>query len=82
MVVALHQFLAHTPALLCGVALADAAGDRRTLNQPGTHLEYPNWQLPLLDGNGTPVLLEDLRSTSGVGARVRSLAAAFASLQP
>jgi 4-alpha-glucanotransferase len=82
MVVALHQFLARTPALLCGVALADAAGDRRTLNQPGTYLEYPNWQLPLLDGAGTPVLLEDLRSSSGAGARVRSLSAVFASLQP
>jgi len=76
--VALHQFLARTPALLCGVALADAAGDRRTLNQPGTYLEYPNWQLPLLDGTGEPVLLEDLKTS----ARVRSLAAAFASLQP
>jgi 4-alpha-glucanotransferase len=78
MVVALHQFLARTPALLCGVALADAAGDRRTLNQPGTYLEYPNWQLPLLDGTGAPVLLEDLRTS----ARVRSLAEVFASLQP
>jgi 4-alpha-glucanotransferase len=79
---ALHHFLARTPALLCGVALADAAGDRRTLNQPGTHREYPNWQLPLLDAEGKPVLLADLRSSSGPGARVRSLAAAFASLQP
>jgi 4-alpha-glucanotransferase len=78
----LHRFLARTPALLCGVALADAVGDRRTLNQPGTYLEYPNWQLPLLDAEGRPVLLADLRSSSEVGARVRSLAAAFASLQP
>jgi 4-alpha-glucanotransferase len=82
MVVALHRFLARTPALLCGVALSDAAGDRRTLNQPGTYLEYPNWQLPLLDGGGAVVLLEDLRGTSPLAARVRSLAAAFASLQP
>ncbi|HUR75553.1 MAG TPA: 4-alpha-glucanotransferase [Sporichthya sp.] len=78
---ALHRFLARTPALLCGVALADAVGDRRTLNQPGTYREYPNWQLPLLDAEGIAVLLSDLRSSSGVGARVRSLAAAFASLQ-
>lgn len=78
----LHRFLARTPALLCGVALADAVGDRRTLNQPGTYQEYPNWQLPLLDADGAPVLLEDLRGTSEVGARMRSLAAAFASLQP
>ncbi len=77
LVEALHRFLARTPALMCGVALADAAGDRRTLNQPGTHLAYPNWQLPLLDSEGSPVLLGDLRTS----ARVQLLAAAFASLQ-
>lgn len=77
LVAALHHFLARTPALLCGVALADAAGDRRTLNQPGTYQEYPNWQLPLLDGAGRPVLLSDLRTS----VRVRALAAAFATLQ-
>ncbi len=77
---ALHRFLARTPTLLCGVALADAVGDRRTLNQPGTYLEYPNWQLPLLDADGRPVLLEDLAGPSPVADRVRSLAQAFASL--
>ena len=30
------------------------------MNQPGTHAEYPNWQVPLADGNGDPVLLDDL----------------------
>jgi 4-alpha-glucanotransferase len=30
------------------------------MNQPGTHDEYPNWRLPLTDGEGRPVLLEDL----------------------
>jgi len=58
--VALHRALAATPSGLLGVALTDAAGDRRTMNQPGTHAEYPNWQLPLADGSGRPVLLEDL----------------------
>jgi len=45
---------------MLGVALTDAVGDRRTMNQPGTSTEYPNWRLPLADGSGHPVLLEDL----------------------
>jgi 4-alpha-glucanotransferase len=71
---ALHRFLARTPSLLRGVALADAVGDRRTHNQPGTYEEYPNWRLPLLDGSGRPVLLEDMRASE----RVRALARLFA----
>jgi 4-alpha-glucanotransferase len=58
--VALHRALAATPSRLMGVALTDAVGDRRAMNQPGTHDEYPNWRLPLTDGEGRPVLLEDL----------------------
>lgn len=59
-VAALHVFLARTPARLTGIALADAVGERRTQNQPGTTDEYPNWRVPLADANGDPVLLEDL----------------------
>ena len=40
-----------------GVALTDAVGERRTMNQPGTDKEYPNWQVPLADELGHPVLL-------------------------
>ena len=50
MTVALHRALAATPSRLLGVALTDAVGDRRAMNQPGTDDEYPNWQLPLADG--------------------------------
>lgn len=57
---ALHAFLALTPARLLGVSLPDAVGDRRAENQPGTFDEYPNWKLPLADGAGRPVLVEDL----------------------
>jgi 4-alpha-glucanotransferase len=57
---ALHAFLAYTPARLIGISLADAVGERRTQNQPGTIDEYPNWRVPLGDANGDPVLLEDL----------------------
>ena len=50
--VALYGYLRKTPALLVGVSLADAVGDRRTQNIPGTSNEYPNWQIPLCDGDG------------------------------
>ncbi|TDD60979.1 4-alpha-glucanotransferase [Kribbella antibiotica] len=57
---ALHQYVAHTPSKLVGVALADAVGERRTQNQPGTTDEYPNWRVPLGGPDGEPVLVEDL----------------------
>ncbi|MCO6010228.1 4-alpha-glucanotransferase [Actinoallomurus purpureus] len=60
MTAALHAFLARTPARLIGVSLADAVGERRTQNQPGTVDEYPNWRIPLADAAGRPVLLDDL----------------------
>jgi 4-alpha-glucanotransferase len=60
--VALYGYLRKTPALLLGVSLADAVGERRTQNIPGTSDEYPNWQLPLCDDGGCPVLLEHLPS--------------------
>jgi 4-alpha-glucanotransferase len=63
---ALHRFLTWTPAKLLGVALADAVGDRRAMNQPGTSDEYPNWRLPLADGSGQPVSLEELMQSSQV----------------
>jgi 4-alpha-glucanotransferase len=69
---ALYQCLAATPCLLRGLTLGDAVGDRRTHNQPGTYREYPNWQYPLLDGNGTPVLLEDIKTSESV-ARLTGL---------
>ena len=59
-VTALHAFLDRTPARLKGISLADAVGERRTQNQPGTTDEYPNWRIPLADADGRPVLLEDL----------------------
>jgi 4-alpha-glucanotransferase len=75
--VALYGYLARTPALLVGVSLADAVGDPRSQNIPGTVDEYPNWRVPLGDAAGAPVLAEDLpghplllavaRAVSGVG---------------
>ena len=49
---ALHRLLTWAPSRLLGVQLADAVGDRRPQNQPGTDQEYPNWRMPLADGVG------------------------------
>jgi len=65
---ALYRFLARTPALLIGVSLAEAVGGRLPQNLPGTVNEYPNWRIPLADGDGAPVLLEDLPACDGVRA--------------
>ena len=58
--VALYGYLARTASVLVGVSLADAVGDRRAQNLPGTSSEYPNWQIPLCDADGHAMLLEDL----------------------
>jgi len=58
--VALYAYLTRTPAVLIGVSLAEATGERRPQNMPGTVDEYPNWRIPLAGADGQPVLLEDL----------------------
>jgi 4-alpha-glucanotransferase len=66
--VALYAYLTRTPAMLIGVSLAEAAGERRPQNMPGTVDEYPNWRIPLTSADGQPVLLEDLPAHAGVRA--------------
>ncbi|MDQ2813041.1 MAG: 4-alpha-glucanotransferase, partial [Actinomycetota bacterium] len=66
--IALYRYLTRTPAVLIGVSLADAAGEQRPQNMPGTVDEYPNWRIPLTDSEGKPVLLEDLPAHAGVRA--------------
>jgi 4-alpha-glucanotransferase len=75
---ALYGYLALTPALMIGVNLAEAAGEIRSQNIPGTSTEYPNWRLPLSGPSGEPVLLEDLASND----RVRRVARAAAGPLP
>jgi 4-alpha-glucanotransferase len=74
--VALYGYLARTPAVLVGVSLADAVGDRRPQNIPGTSDEYPNWRIPLCDADGRAVLLEDLPDLPLVRAVTRAAAGA------
>lgn len=76
--VALYAYLAKTPAQLIGVNLAEAAGETRSQNMPGTSDEYPNWKLPLCGPDGTPVLLEDLAASP----RVRAVAEAASAPPP
>jgi 4-alpha-glucanotransferase len=71
---ACYAFLARTPALLLGVSLADAVGDRRPQNMPGTTTEYPNWRIPLCDGEGRAVSLDDLADSRDVRAVARAVA--------
>ncbi len=65
--VALYGYLRKTPSLLIGVSLADAVGEVRTQNIPGTSDEYPNWRIPLCGAAQRPVLVEDLPNISLVG---------------
>lgn len=59
-VVAAHRLLAASGARLIAASLPDLVGERAIQNQPGTDKEYPNWQVPLCDERGEPVLIEDL----------------------
>lgn len=56
----LHRALKDSPSKLLAAAIVDAVGERRAQNQPGTDNEYPNWRVPLADGKGDVVPLEEL----------------------
>lgn len=58
--VALHAYIHESPSRVLQVSLADAVGERRTQNQPGTINEYPNWRVPLGDEFGQPLHLEEI----------------------
>ena len=72
--IALYGYLTRTPAVLIGVSLADAAGERRPQNMPGTVDEYPNWRIPLADADGQPLLLDDLSAHPGIRAVAKAVA--------
>jgi 4-alpha-glucanotransferase len=57
---ALYRYLGRTPSRLLALSLADAVGDLRTQNQPGTTDEYPNWRVPLSGPDGNKLLVEDV----------------------
>ncbi|KUN12201.1 4-alpha-glucanotransferase [Streptomyces canus] len=72
---AVHRFLLNTPARMVGIWLPDTVGDRRPQNLPGTWDQYPNWRLPIADGEGRVVTLEDLAASPRLHALVEVLRA-------
>jgi 4-alpha-glucanotransferase len=74
--VALYGYLAKTPAKLVAVNMAEAVGEIRSQNMPGTCDEYPNWKLPLCGPDGQPVMLEDLATNALVRAVARAASGA------
>ena len=75
-IVALHRYLGRTPSRLLALSLADAVGERRTQNQPGTTDEYPNWRVPLAGPDGNRVFLEDVFTDPRAAALAEVLRAA------
>ena len=65
-VLAMHAALAASPSRLVLAAYGDAVGDLRQPNLPGTVDQYPNWRLPVADGSGHPLGLEQLLAHPGV----------------
>ncbi|WP_406392695.1 4-alpha-glucanotransferase [Streptomyces sp. NBC_00882] len=72
---AVHRFLLRTPARMVGIWLPDTVGDRRPQNLPGTWDQYPNWRLPIADGEGRVMTLEDLAASPRLHALVDVLRA-------
>ena len=65
-VLAMHAALAASPCRIVLAAFGDAVGDLRQPNLPGTVDQYPNWRLPVADGQGRPLSLEELLDAPGV----------------
>jgi 4-alpha-glucanotransferase len=65
-VLAMHGALVEAPSVVVLAAFGDAVGDLRQPNLPGTVDEYPNWRLPVADGDGRPMMLEELLDSPGV----------------
>lgn len=71
---ALYRLLVATPSRLLAASPADAVGDLRQPNLPGTRDEYPNWRLPLAGPRGRAVTTEELRSDPAVRRLIEVLA--------
>jgi 4-alpha-glucanotransferase len=69
----MHAALVASPSTLVLAAFGDAVGDLRQPNLPGTVDEYPNWRLPVADGDGRPLTLEQLLEAPGTRRLVRLL---------
>jgi len=72
-IVALHELLALSPSRVLLAALGDAVGDLRQPNMPGTVDEYPNWRLPVADGEGRMLSREEICASPGAAALAAAL---------
>ncbi len=61
----LHRLLTRSPSRVLIASLGDAVGDLRQPNMPGTVDEYPNWRLPVADGDGRAVTRLELCASPG-----------------
>ncbi|KAA8818152.1 4-alpha-glucanotransferase [Bifidobacterium rousetti] len=61
-----YRALKGSPCKLLAASITDAVGEKRAQNQPGTNNEYPNWRIPLADGNGNVVPVEGLFARESV----------------
>jgi len=68
LVLDMYRLLARTPSRVVLAMPADAVGDLRQPNLPGTLDQYPNWRLPLADSTGTVV--RDNRIGPGYGREI------------
>jgi len=66
LVLSLHRALVASPCRIVLAAYSDAVGDLRQPNLPGTVDQYPNWRLPVADGAGHALELEELLVHPGV----------------
>jgi 4-alpha-glucanotransferase len=64
-VAAMYEALCLSPSAIVLAAPADAVGDLRQPNLPGTVDQYPNWAMPLADGAGHEVTLEEFLASPG-----------------
>jgi 4-alpha-glucanotransferase len=74
-VTALYRYLGRTPSKLLTLSLADAVGEMRTQNQPGTTDEYPNWRVPLGGPDGRRLVVENVFDDARANALCEAMAA-------
>jgi 4-alpha-glucanotransferase len=74
-IVALHELLALSPSRVLLASLGDAVGDLRQPNMPGTVDEYPNWRLPVADGEGRVLSRDELCASPGAAKLAKALQA-------
>jgi 4-alpha-glucanotransferase len=72
-ILAMHKLLLRSPARVVLASPADAVGDLRQPNLPGTTDEYPSWRLPIADSSGEAVSFEQLRDDLRVARLARLL---------